>query len=371
MLRTRLLQLGCLVFISLFSLVVHAQKTIQVPADEPTIQAAINVALTGDTVLVAPGTYSENIDFQGKAITVKSQSGPSVTIIDGGLLNPVITFKTSEGNSSVLQGFTLQNGKASFAFAYAAGGISVAGASPTITGNILTKNHGCSGVGISVSGGSPIIQGNTITGNIGDGCSPVRGGAISVSGGSPQIINNTITNNHAGEGGAFDYNGGNGLIQGNYISDNVSSGQASVFYSVNGASPNFINNVMVGNTSADGSVLYFSVSSGSQGPYVLSNTIAGNKQSSTASPSAAVTVIGFDTQVSFANNVITTFGTQTGINCDTSYGYAPSNFDHNDVYSPQGTVFTSTCGNQVGSKGTTRCSSIPPVGIITSALLRR
>ena len=46
--------------------------TIHVPADEPTIQDGLDVAVGGDTVLVAPGTYVENIDFIGKAITVRS-----------------------------------------------------------------------------------------------------------------------------------------------------------------------------------------------------------------------------------------------------------------------------------------------------------
>jgi hypothetical protein len=53
-----------------------AQQTIHVPADQPTIQKAINVAANGDTVLVAPGTYVENIDFSGKVITVVSSNGP-------------------------------------------------------------------------------------------------------------------------------------------------------------------------------------------------------------------------------------------------------------------------------------------------------
>jgi len=50
-------------------------STINVPKDQPTIQAGINAASNGDTVLVAPGKYVENINFMGKAITVTSSGG--------------------------------------------------------------------------------------------------------------------------------------------------------------------------------------------------------------------------------------------------------------------------------------------------------
>src|SRR5882724_7229733 len=69
---------------------------IHVPADQRTIQAAINVANNGDTVLVSDGTYVENINFNGKAITVTSVNGASKTTIDGGAVDSVVKFQTSE-----------------------------------------------------------------------------------------------------------------------------------------------------------------------------------------------------------------------------------------------------------------------------------
>src|ERR1039458_2953 len=93
--------------------VVNCQsKTIRVPADYPTIQAAINAAsfLTSDTVLVSNGTYFENLNFAGKAVTVTSVNGPQETIIDGSHAGPVVNFSNGEGAGSVINGFTIQNG---------------------------------------------------------------------------------------------------------------------------------------------------------------------------------------------------------------------------------------------------------------------
>src|SRR5689334_7883385 len=156
----------------------HAQATIHVPTDQPTIQAAINAAQPGDTVLVAPGTYFENINFEGKAITVTSSNGPSVTTIDGGGLDSVVTLTSGEGNGSVLKGFTITHGNSTFN----AGGIQIDSSSPIIDGNVVVNNQTCdSGAGMQVLFSSAIVRNNTITNNFRAGCSGgVGGGGISL-----------------------------------------------------------------------------------------------------------------------------------------------------------------------------------------------
>jgi hypothetical protein len=117
--------------------------TIYVPDDYPLIQQAINASKDGDTVIVKPGTYVENIDFAGRAATVKSAGGASLTIIDGNQMGSVVTCRSGEGPDSVLEGFTIKNGDALFG-----GGMHNDSASPTISSCIFADNSATYGGGM-------------------------------------------------------------------------------------------------------------------------------------------------------------------------------------------------------------------------------
>ena len=85
---------------------------IHVPGDQPTIQAAIDIALDGDQIVVAPGSYN-GIDFLGKAITVYATGGPDVTIIDAtGLNSSVVKCVNFEDLNTRLWNFTITGGDA-------------------------------------------------------------------------------------------------------------------------------------------------------------------------------------------------------------------------------------------------------------------
>ncbi len=81
--------------------------TIHVPGDAMTIQAGIDSADYGDTILVSAGTYYENITYEGMNVVIISESGPEQTIISGVDSNTVVLFVNQETRSAVLDGFTI------------------------------------------------------------------------------------------------------------------------------------------------------------------------------------------------------------------------------------------------------------------------
>ncbi|MFQ5654784.1 MAG: right-handed parallel beta-helix repeat-containing protein, partial [Planctomycetota bacterium] len=201
--------------------------TRQVPADFPTIQAAIDAAADGDTVLVAPGIYPETISFLGKAIALVSSGGAEVTTIDGGGNDVVVRFVAGEGPDSLLEGFTVTGGF-NPAFDGDGGGIVCIGSSPAIEANIITANQTYwRGAGIFSDGGSPAITGNQIAGNsfvciIADAPCGL-GGGIYASGGQPVIARNIIAGNSAPDSGGAIYLAGatTALVEDNEIRANL------------------------------------------------------------------------------------------------------------------------------------------------------
>ena len=164
--------------------------TIRVPADQPTIQAGIDAAVDGDTVLVADGTYTgagnRDIDFKGKAITVASENGAENCVIDCPWHQGFILTK-NESNNSVIRGLTIQNGNES-----RGGGIYCEYSSPTILDCRLINNHAYyTGGGIYARFSSLIIINCKITNNIAND----KGGGIFSWNSSPTIINCDITEN--------------------------------------------------------------------------------------------------------------------------------------------------------------------------------
>ena len=162
-----------------------AQRTIYVDGSNPgcpgsgtktdpycAIQDAITAAAAGDSVLVMPGTYNENLDFLGKAIAVRSSSGPRITVIDAQSRGSGVKFVNGEGKKSVLEGFTIRNGAGTVIRAFnrsvlAGGGILCQGASPTISRVVLEQCNANFGAGIcGFEGASPTVTEVVLRNNV-------------------------------------------------------------------------------------------------------------------------------------------------------------------------------------------------------------
>ena len=196
------------------------------------IQQALSSSTAKDTVLVAPGTYSENIVWpEDNGIVLISEKGPDSTIIDGGYTDCVIRFLSPSNikdNSTVIDGFTIRHGDY-----INGGGINCAvWHSPTIRNNIICENQAQFGAGIYSDGGiderfgGPLVVDNRIINNqamyagggiccVYESCPTIRdniienntaqygGGVCQFSYSHAYLVNNTICNNNATYGGGI------------------------------------------------------------------------------------------------------------------------------------------------------------------------
>jgi parallel beta-helix repeat protein len=160
------------------------QLTIHVPGDYPTIQQALDVAMPGGSVIVAPGVYKETIKMK-KGVSLIG-SGFTDTIIDGqGIGNARGSVVIGE-EDSLITGFTIRNANLNH-FNNIGAGIDGGTFTFSIYGNWITNCR----IGIRTQG-SPVIERNVIINNL-----HLAGIAVSGSG-IPTIINNTVVNNDRG-----------------------------------------------------------------------------------------------------------------------------------------------------------------------------
>lgn len=143
--------------------------------DFTTIQAGINASADADTVLVYPGTYVENINYNGKNITVTSlflttndENYITQTIIDGNANGTTVSIVNGEDETTLLCGFTIQNGSGTYYQpSYIGGGIYLLNSSPVIRKCKIINNVAQAGGGIYIKYSHPTFKGLTITNNHG------------------------------------------------------------------------------------------------------------------------------------------------------------------------------------------------------------
>ena len=153
--------------------------TIRVPQDQSTIQGGVVAAAPNDTVLVAPGNYAETIQISGKAVCLRSESGPQGTILVG-----TVTISNVSAGNSEFSGFTMGN-------EVGTGWIIIDYADAIISDNIFTGITASATI-VSCRGKAVTIFRNLFNNNaVGNAC-------VGVVSGQVRIINNTFDSNSRG-----------------------------------------------------------------------------------------------------------------------------------------------------------------------------
>lgn len=250
-----------------------AQESILVPSEHPTIQAAIDAAGEGDTIIVSEGTYLENVNLRGKGIILASlflldgdTSHIRKTIIDGSQGASAVSLINGEDATTVLMGFTITGGSGTLLedggwIAVYGGGILLDNSGGKILHNIIRDNHlqsdstATCGAGIGgyvKSGNTLIIKGNIIRNNTATS-GMAFGGGVFAERGSKLIEKNVIAQNslltqsHSAAAGIWC----DGVIRDNLIDSNTAASGlgGGLVIAGEGASPAKIyNNIISNNT---------------------------------------------------------------------------------------------------------------------------
>jgi nitrous oxidase accessory protein NosD len=180
--------------------------TIRVPQQYRSIQRAVDAAAPGDTVLVAPGRYSENILIQ-KSLVLKSATGARLTVLDGRRIGSPIGILGTGAENVTVSGFTLTGGAhqlestLEFPNAWGAGVYVDSIAKLTVRDSVITGNSGCAGDGIVAFNSSVDVIDNVVRNNEPMDWCPGNGATIRLIGtqeytGSAKVERNQVTDNN-------------------------------------------------------------------------------------------------------------------------------------------------------------------------------
>jgi uncharacterized repeat protein (TIGR01451 family) len=211
--------------ICLITLNLYSQSVLNVPAKYKNIQTALNAANEGDTVLVQPGHYYENLKWpEMNGIKLISAGTRENTFIDGNGLDRVIEISTGFGfftvdSTTLIEGFTIMNGHLIAPGSHALGaGIYLEYASPILRNlavrNNLSTGDWCYGAGIFLTGSSSLLENIEVTENITESDSWSYGAGIYIDDGSNLIIKNALISRNKMMSGATWYYGGGVYIDG-------------------------------------------------------------------------------------------------------------------------------------------------------------
>jgi hypothetical protein len=240
---------------------------VYVPDDYTSVQEAIDAAVDGDTVMVGPGTYRENIQIKDKKLTLVSTQGPETTIIDGGGMGSVVSLERG-GSGTLLEGFTLTNGAAA-----RGGGIYIYWSSLVVRNCIIADNTATShGGGVSVQ----TYAGFTAYDSVIRDNHAENGGGVAVQTGGLFIHRTKILNNRADNfGGAFL---STGWVSNPNLHDSVIAGNSAryggAFYSSGYATDARATNSVIERNVAELGAPFYTGSGG--GFYSRNSTVANN-----------------------------------------------------------------------------------------------
>jgi len=225
-----------------------------VPDDYPTIQSAIDASFTGDTVLVAPGTYNEHL-YIDRAIDIFSTSGPDATTISGGgsiidTASSVLTIIDADQVS--VNGFTIEGGRGLMTSEMEnarGGGIFVSNTKLTVENCIVTGNSaaaidlydmagGGGGIYADSSARLTILNSEIRFNSVAEGAANhtsriFGGGGVLSQCDSIEIMECTISNNSVYTESNLGSLGGGLLLKGSYCSiynSMIDSNVATHFY---------------------------------------------------------------------------------------------------------------------------------------------